>query len=365
MAKKFTAAGIAKKLNSAKFKLEVETLDNYEKLDIEKGTIDTGSASMNSIISGSPIGGVPIGKTTGFYGRSGCGKSYIIGKTVASAQKMGFIPLIVDTENAWNANAEGYGLDISECIRINGRVIENVRNTIVKAVKALDEEITAGLKLIVVIDSLAGLRSAKEVKDVEDSKDAADMGQRAKAMKTLFSTLNDELGERNITFLWTNHMIADPGQQFKSSVEKMPGGFTIVFLSDIIIGMKRVEIGDEDSGKDSTVRNSGARIPIECIKQRFICPFRKASMLIDYKTGLDRYYGLFDIAMEFGVITGNRTYALKDGTKLGYRKAIEADPYLWKNIIIPALDPVIREEYGFGSKKTKQLLTEIELDEAE
>ena len=353
MASKYTAKALCKKLQGAKYKIDIDTLDKYEALSIEDGTIDTGSASMNAIISGSPIGGVPIGKTTGFYGGSGCGKSFIIGSTVGNFQKAGYIAIVVDTESAWNSNASAMGVVVKDCMKLSCTIIEELRNTIISPVKALDAELSQGLKLVVAIDSLAGLRSAKEVNDVDEGKSASDMGQRAKALKGMFVALTAELRKRNITLLWTNHRIGDPSQSFKSSIEKMPGGEALIFFSDVIVGMKRVEVADVDSSKDDTSRNMGARIPIECVKQRFISPFNKLNMFIGYEDGLIRYYGLWDIAREYGVIDGKLTYTLSDGTKLGYRKTAEADEQLWKDVIIPVLDPVIRNNFKFGIKTLK------------
>jgi RecA/RadA recombinase len=345
---KFTAKSLLAKLKSSKISLDITTLDEYEELDIENGTMDTKSASMNSIISGSPKGGVPIGRITGFYGGSGCGKSFIIGATVASFQENGYVPIIVDTENAWHSNASGSGIDPEGCLKVEGRIIEQVKFDIVKIVKGLDAEIKDGLKLVVAIDSIAGLRSIKEVKDVDADNAATDMGQRAKAIRSLFSTLNDELGQRNITFLWTNHRMQDPSQTFRSSIEKMPGGEAIIYYSDVIIGMKRVEVANTDSGKDSTSRNMGAEIRIEAVKQRFVAPFMRSNMYIGYKGGMERYHGLWDMAREYGVITGNRSYTLSDDTKIGYRKDAEYNNELWETKIIPLLDPVIRQKFRFG-----------------
>lgn len=363
MKKKWTAQDVLSKLASkSSVDLDVVSLDTFEKLDIEHDTIDTNSATLNAIICGSANGGVPIGRTTGLYGVSGCGKSFVIGMVIANAQKKGIVPILVDTENAWTAFAESLGIDIKECLKIQGSIIEGVRNDIVKLIKQFDDELRSGeLKFMVIIDSLAGLRSAKEVKDVESDKDASDMGHRAKAMKSLFVTLNDELASRNVTFLWSNHCIDDPSAFLPSSIQKMPGGKAIWYFTDVIIGMRRKEVkNDESSG---IKRNVGAIIPIEAVKQRFVNPFIKAQTYINYEKGLDRYYGLFDIARELGVIQGNRTYTLSDGTKLGYRKDIESNPDLWDNTILPVLNPKLMSYFTFGSKRTERILTESEKDE--
>lgn len=357
--KKFTVAEMSKGFAKKGFKVNVKTLDEYEPLDIINDTIDTTSASLNTIISGSPFGGVPKGKVTGVYGPSGCGKSFIVGRIAAMGQQAGITPIIVDTENAWTSNAEGYGLDMTEAWKIDGSVIEDVRNDIIATINELDKFREQGAEFMVIIDSLKGLRCAKEVRDVGDNKDAADMGQRAKAMSGMMTAVHDECcKKRNITFIWTNHIMADPNNPL-SAIQSMPGGFSIKFLSDVIIQMRRNEARNDDKNeyeKDivgetskDVLRNLGATIPIEAVKQRFIHPFIKSHMYISYSKGILRYSGMFDLAKEYGVIVGDRTYALSDGTKLGWKKDILANDEMWQNTILPVLDPILQKELGFGS----------------
>ena len=61
--------------------------------------IDTGCMVLNSIISGSLYGGVPKGRITGFSGPSQTGKTFIINKILAEAQRKGMYPVIFDTES--------------------------------------------------------------------------------------------------------------------------------------------------------------------------------------------------------------------------------------------------------------------------
>ena len=127
----------------------------------------------------------------------------------------------------------------------------------------------------------------------------------------------------------------------------MPGGKAPWYFSSAIVMMRRKEEKDESDVK--MIRNKGALLPIECVKQRFIRPNLKAEMRIDYSIGLDRYHGLFDIAKELGVIVGNRSYSLSDGTKLGFKKEILGNTKLWESTILPVLDPIMMAEFSFGS----------------
>ena len=73
--------------------------------------IDTGSYALNAIISGSMYKGIPSGRITGFAGPSMAGKTLIMNKIMANAQKKGYIPVIWDSEVAVDKrSAENVGM---------------------------------------------------------------------------------------------------------------------------------------------------------------------------------------------------------------------------------------------------------------
>jgi len=85
---------------------EIDTISPYATF-LDKSTlstvnewIDTGSMPLNAIISGSLYGGIPKNRLTMICGESMTGKTYIVMRTLANAQKLGYTVVIFDTENA-------------------------------------------------------------------------------------------------------------------------------------------------------------------------------------------------------------------------------------------------------------------------
>jgi len=147
--------------------------------------IDTGSYALNAIISGSMYKGIPSGRITGFAGPSMAGKTLIMNKIMANAQKKGYIPVIWDSEVAVDKrSAENVGMDTSRVKYYPVETVEDCRNQMSmfldNVIKA--RESNPDLKFIATIDSLGNLASAKEIKDAASGKDAADVGQRAKCL---------------------------------------------------------------------------------------------------------------------------------------------------------------------------------------
>ena len=73
-------------------------------------------------------------------------------------------------------------------------------------------------------------------------------------------------------------------------------------------------------------------------------------MYLNFKTGLDKYSGLREMAVNHDVIVQNgSTYALPDGTKIGYYKNWKTDENLWEDKILPPLEDVLKESYRYGA----------------
>jgi hypothetical protein len=166
---------------------------NENTLSTVKEWIDTGCMALNAIISGSLYGGIPMGRITGFAGPQACGKTLMVNKIMATAQKKGMHVVYFDTENALDPEtAINLGCDPKKIKHCPTEIIEECRNQIVKFLKTIVEKGLQG-KVLLAIDSLGNLISAREAKIIEDGKDSADMGARAVAClcpNTLIHTID-------------------------------------------------------------------------------------------------------------------------------------------------------------------------------
>jgi hypothetical protein len=83
-------------------------------------------------------------------------------------------------------------------------------------------------------------------------------------------------------------------------------------------------------------------------------------MYLSFASGLDRYYGLLDLAVGLGVVIQNgSTYALEDGTKLGYYRSFRKDAKLWEEVILPKLDVRIKKEWSYGNNASEDVPEEV------
>jgi len=320
--------------------------------------IDTGSYVLNSIISGSRNGGIPKGRVTMIAGESMTGKSLFVQKILANAQKMGLYPVIFDTESAIDpTGAERLGLDISKVKYVPCISIEQTRNAVYKFLSSIKEKGLEG-KFIVAIDSLGNLQSELELARMDKESTSADMGTKARAIKSLLQTCTNLGAVTRTTFIITNHVYDDPSAMYPSIEKNMPGGKSVVYLPSVTVQLARKPLKD-DGGK--TVDNNelavgqrnygGIIIRALTRKNRFIKQYLEGEMYLSFSTGLDRYYGLLDMAVGMGIIIQNgSTYALADGTKLGYAKSWRKDTKLWEETILPKLEEKMKIEWAYGNK---------------
>ena len=335
------------KLNSNATTLEKNTLSNVTEW------IDTGCLVLNSILSGSLYGGVPKGRITIFAGDSGCGKTFILNKILAHAQRKGMIPVIFDTEVAVESEgAENVGLDTSNVKYVPVDTVESCRNQIMTFLDEVEKEPELHGKFIISIDSLGNLASEKEINDAGANKGAMDMGLRAKQLKSMMRIITYKAAVTGTTVIASNHTYADPGALHPTLVKQQAGGSGPVYMASILVQMaakkEKTDAGNTNDEALTESRNySGVTLRMLTVKNRFIPAFLQGEAYLNFKTGLEKYSGLKDIAVSHGIIQQNgSTYSMGE-KKLGYYKNWRNDEETWSNVL-PKLESSISEKYRYG-----------------
>lgn len=339
---------------------EGEVLDDST-ISTPSDWIDTGSRALNAIISGSLYKGIPVGRITGFAGPSGAGKTLIINKVLANAQKKGYIAVIWDSEVAVDKeSARNVGMDLKKTKYYPVETIEDCRNQISTF---LDNVIAANNqehKFIISIDSLGNLASSKEIEDARKGKDAADVGQRAKATKSMMRAITYKAAKAGVPILFSNH-IYEGMEMFPTMIKNQAGGKGPIYLASVLVQLatRNEKVSDNPDEKSIAIANnvSGVTMSAMTVKNRVVPPFLKTELYLNFKTGLDKNTGLFDLALALGVIEqAGKTYQFQ-GESVGYRKNIESDPTFWEKVC-PVLEEKLHQELRYGSVDTDDDLSE-------
>lgn len=332
-----------------------------------KEWIDTGSYALNAIISGSLYGGIPMGRLTGFIGPESCGKTLMANKIMANAQKKGMHVAYFDTEGALDENtAKRLGCDTSKIKHAPTELTEQCRNQIVKF---LDTVIEKGLqgKVLIVIDSLGNLITTQEKKKIDEGSDTPDMGNRAKALKSMMRAVTHSAAKANCPVIFTNHVYEDPSQLHPSAIKKQAGGSGPLYMASVIVQMaKKAERAEDSKNKDSNTEIThlakginGLTLRALTTKNRFVAPFLETEMYLNFRTGLNKYSGLLEMAEGYGVIEKQGHRYVFNGETLGFFKDWKDNEEVWAKII-PVLDKKLQVELAF--KNDSDISTEKQTD---
>lgn len=330
--------------------------------------IDTGCMALNAICSGSFYKGIPKGRIIGFSGPSQSGKTFIINKIIGNFQKESpeHWGVIWDTEAACDPNAaRNVGADPDRIKVFPVDTVESCRNQITKFLDAViaKGEVAYG-KYIIAIDSLGNLASQKEIDDAAKDKVAVDMGMRAKAMKSMLRTITYKAAKAGVTVLFSNHTYDDPSAMFPSLIKSQAGGKGPIYMASLLVqlAISQEKAADND---DETIavskKYNGVKLRALTTKNRFIPAMLETELSLNFKTGLNKYSGILEMAKQFKIVeTSGSTYNWADGTKIGQYGRWKKDPEIWKQII-NKLEPVLQAELRYNNDSVESS-GEINLD---
>ena len=191
-----------------------------------------------------------------------------------------------------------------------------------------------------VLDSLGMLSTTKEMEDTAEGKETRDM-TRSQIVKSTFRVLTLKLGKANVPMIMTNHTYDVIGSMFPQ--KEMGGGSGLKYAASSIIylGKRKVKDGTEVVGNIIHCKNYKSRLTIENAM---------VDVKLTYDKGLDKYYGLLEIAEEGGLIKKVSTrYELPDGSKV-FGKAINDNPekYFTKDML-DKIDEQAKKQFSYGS----------------
>ena len=259
----------------------------------EKVFISTGVYLVDAAMSGRLLnGGIATNRISVFAGESGAGKSFMCFSCAKHAQKVGYSVIYIDTENAIDLeDLPKFGVDnsIDKFRLIRSNKVEDVNMLLTQLIDDLKEQKLAGYelpKLLIIIDSLGQMASNKEKNDLLKGDIKQDM-TKAKALGSLFRSINTDLGYLDIPLLVANHTYLTM-DLFPKSV--MKGGNGLLYSASVIGMMSKSQLktGEED---DMDLGASGISVLFKTQKSRLAKP-KKIRFDISFAHGMNPYTGL-------------------------------------------------------------------------
>lgn len=262
----------------------------------------TGNCVLNRIISGSFHKGIPQGRITCLAGPSMSGKSFLAGNVLKSAQEQGAFVLVVDSENALdNDFMTAIGVDITHNYKyVSVLTIPQVSKIVSSFIKGYRDEYSddsTAPQVVIVIDSLDMLMTESEKEHYEKGETAGDQGQQAKQLKAMLRTFLQDIKHLNISIIVTKQVYKAKQDQLLLGEGSWVVNDAIRFSCSQIVLLTKLKLKGASLGEVL-----GIRMKCEGFKTRFAKPFQTVTIEVPYDTGMDKFSGLLDVALNLGVV---------------------------------------------------------------
>ena len=316
--------------------------DGVEAGDVDS-FVDTGSYIFNALLSGSIYGGMPQNKVVAIAGESATGKTFFVLGMVKNflEKNPNAGVLYFESESAITKQMiVDRGIDPKRMVIMPVTTVQEFRT---QAIRVLDDHLSKPEgerpQMMLCLDSLGMLSTTKEVEDTADGKETRDM-TRAQVLKAAFRVLTLKLGKAKVPMVVTNHTYDVVGSMFPQ--KEMGGGSGLKYAASSIVYLskKKDKDGSEVVGNIIHCKNHKSRLTVEN---------KMVDVRLSYSKGLDRYYGLLDLALKYGIFKSVSTrIELPDGTKT-FGKTINNDPEkFFTEEIMQQLDAAAGQEFKYG-----------------
>ena len=305
------------------------------------GYVDTGSFIFNALVSGSLYGGIPQNKITAIAGESATGKTFfVLGVCKAFLESDPEAQVVFfESESAITKEMiESRDIDSTRMVILPVTTVQEFRYQSLAVLEAYEND-DDQKPLLICLDSLGMLSTTKEIEDTEAGKETRDM-TRAQIVKATFRVLTLKLGKLGVPLVLTNHTYAVVGSMFPT--KEMGGGSGLKYAASQIIYLSKKK------DKDGT-EVIGNIIHCKTYKSRLTKENQMVDVRMSYTKGLDRYYGLLDLAEKHDIIKKVSTrYELPDGSKI-FGKQINQNPEKYfTEEIMSKLELAAYKEFSYG-----------------
>lgn len=310
------------------------------------GYIDTGSYALNALLSGSIYKGAPDNKIIGWSGEEATGKTFFTlacVKHFLEENENSFVALFETESSVDRETIASRGIDPNRVAIFPVGTIQEFRTQAMKLLdKFLEKPEEERPKILVVLDSLAMLSSDAEVRKSEEGTDTKDF-TLFQVSKATFRVLTLKLGKHRIPMYLTTHTYANLGGYGETS--KVAGGSGFKYAASTIVNLSKAKFKEEKDSRE----HDGVVITCQLKKSRLTREGKLVKVLLHHQRGLDRYYGLLDIAEQGGVVKKVSTkYEFQNGDK-AFEKSIINNPekYFTKEVL-DKIDEACKEQFLYG-----------------
>lgn len=260
------------------------------------------------------IGGVPRGRIVEIFGPEASGKTTVALAIIAQAQKAGGSAAFIDAEHALDPIWAGkIGVNLDE-------LLVSQPDTGEQALEIVETLVRSGALDVIVVDSVAALVPRAEI---EGEMGDAMVGVQARLMSQALRKLTGAISRSKTVVIFTNQLRQKIGIMF-GNPETTPGGLALKFYASVRMDTRKIESIKEG---DEVV---GSRHRVRVVKNKVAPPFKVAEFDIMGRDGVSKAGGIFDVALDLGILSKSGAFYRYGEEMLGQGKAA-ATEYLNEN----------------------------------
>lgn len=324
--------------------------------------IDSGSYALNRIMSGDVYKAIPSGRIVILAGESNTAKSYFAAQVLVNAIMVNKYDMCFYFDSEGGALYDLIRQKGCDLKKIEHVLVDNIEDCTVKMLKTLNAIVNerkdnAKFKAICILDSLANLQPSKLMVDaVEKGRQVADQGGRARLCNQFVSGLTVPALRSDTPVVIINSIYDDTQAMYKSKLLNQSGGKKAQHVGGIIVQCTRKF--EKDDNKDKNQFYKGTTFNYFTIKNRFAKQFYEADVYLDFKKGMDRYSGLFDLAVKYGLIKRSGAwYSVGDQKFNGRDELMSKGDEIWiKGGLLDRVNEISMKEMSYSETEIAELI---------
>ena len=303
-------------------------------------TIDTGSYVLNALLSGSIYGGSSSNAVTAYAGESGTGKTFLALSIIRSFLESNENGSVVFFESEGAIDRSMFverNINVDQVYIVPVTTIQDFRTQALKVLSSYEEQ-KEKEPILFVLDSLGMLSTNKEVTDAEAGDDKRDM-TRAQLIRGTFRILSLKLSMLGVPMYITNHTYQTMGM---FPTQELGGGSGLKYAASTIVMLSKKKVQEQGSVV-------GNIIHCKTYKSRLSKENQMIDIRLFYDKGLDKYYGLLDLAEKYGIIkkVGTR-FELSDGKKEFGKTIYDSPEKYFTEEMMKQIDEAAKKEFSYG-----------------
>ena len=277
--------------------------------------IDTGNLAINYCCSGKFMtGGIPGGRLTEIYGPSASSKSLLGTNLLFGCQKLGGVPILIDSENAINKDfiQKASHADLKKIVRYTPETLEKCFHVMYRAIEHIrSNKKYAEAPIVIIYDSISVSPCAREFRETELPDDFTkeqfkkivggneQPGERAKICSKELRKLNTIMEENNVSVVIMNQIRDKIGVMYGNPETTAGGGNALPFYASLRFRtqtQKKIEQKVPGLAKKKTI---GINVKIQNKKIRSVRPFIEVENIpLYFESGIHPLGGLLGALLD-------------------------------------------------------------------